>query len=153
MIALGVGEILGSIASGYITDKFQTRTTVMINMIACTVGYGFLILYGVIYDFTFYLGILMTLSWGVQDAGINCLLNSLLGFQFESKTTPFSVYKFLQSLLIFICVSIESATTNQKSYLIYFVVCYLIAISAWVVLIRFFEFKTKEEVEEMRAKS
>ena len=80
MIALGVGEVLGSKVFGYITDKFETKKTVLINMLACTVAYAILVLYGAIYDFTFYLGILMTFSWGIQDAGINCLLNSLLGF-------------------------------------------------------------------------
>lgn len=80
MIALGVGEVLGSKVFGYITDNCETKKTVLLNMLACTVGYAILILYGAIYDFTFYLGILMTFSWGIQDAGINCLLNSLLGF-------------------------------------------------------------------------
>ena len=80
MIALGVGEVLGSKVFGYITDKFETKKTVLINMLACTVAYAILVLYGAIYDFTFYLGILMTFTWGIQDAGINCLLNSLLGF-------------------------------------------------------------------------
>ena len=80
MIALGVGEVLGSKVFGYITDKCETKKTVLLNMLACTVGYAILVLYGAIYDFTFYLGILMTFSWGIQDAGINCLLNSLLGF-------------------------------------------------------------------------
>ena len=153
MIALGVGEIFGSMAFGYITDNFTTNQTGLINIITCSIGYGFLILYGIVYDFSFYLGILMTFSWGVQDAGINCLLNSLLGFQFESKTTPFSVYKFLQSLLIFIVTCIESATSTQRSYVIYFVICYIIAISAWIVLLRFFTIKTTEQVEEMRAEA
>lgn len=80
MIALGVGEVIGSKVFGYITDKFETKKTVLINMLACTVAYAILVLYGAIYDFTFYLGILMTFTWGIQDAGINCLLNSLLGF-------------------------------------------------------------------------
>ena len=80
MIALGVGEVLGSKVFGYITDNCETKKTVLLNMLACTVGYAILVLYGAIYDFTFYLGILMTFSWGIQDAGINCLLNSLLGF-------------------------------------------------------------------------
>ena len=80
MIALGVGEIVGSMAFGHITDKFTTNRTIAINMVTCSIGYGFLILYVAVYDFSFYLGIFMTFSWGVQDAGINCLLNSLLGF-------------------------------------------------------------------------
>ena len=147
MIALGVGEIVGSLAFGYITDNFSLNQIGLFNVIACSVGYGVLILYGIIYDFSFYLSILMTFTWGVQDSGINCLLNSLLGFQFASKTTPFSVYKFLQSLLIFIVTCIESATTTKRSYVIYFCICYLIAITAWIVLLRCFTFKTIEEVE------
>ena len=95
MLGLGSGEIIGSIAFGRITDKCSNRRTILINVLTTTVGYGFLILYGAIYDFSFTLAILMTFTWGFQDAGVNCLLNSLLGFQFESKTTPFSVYKFL----------------------------------------------------------
>ena len=60
------------------------------------------------------------------------------------------MYKFLQSLLIFVAVSIESATDNRLSYLIYFVCCYLIAISAWLILLRCFKVLSKEEVEQMR---
>ena len=82
MVALGVGEILGSLAFGHVTDKFTYRNTIFVNMLACTASYAFLVLYGIIYDFKFNLGILMTFSWGVQDAGVNCLINSLLGFQF-----------------------------------------------------------------------
>lgn len=65
MIALGVGEILGSLVFGKITDKFTTKNTIKVNMLACIVGYAFIILYGAIYDFKYYLGILMTFSWGV----------------------------------------------------------------------------------------
>ena len=61
------------------------------------------------------------------------------------------MYKFLQSLLIFVSVSVESATDNQLSYLIYFACCYLIAISAWVILLRCFKVLSKEEVAQMRA--
>jgi len=53
---------------------------VLINIIAVIVGFGFLILYTVLYNFSFPLALAMTLTWGFQDAGINCLLNSLLGF-------------------------------------------------------------------------
>lgn len=95
MLGLGFGEISGSLVFGKVTDKLPPKTTIMINAITMTVGYGCLFLYAAIYDFSFYLGVLMTFAWGVQDSGMNCLLNSVLGFQFESKTTPFSVYKFL----------------------------------------------------------
>ena len=102
MIGLGVGEIGGSIAFGKVTDMDSHSKKILINVIAPSIACVMLILYTAIYKFTFYFSIIMTLTWGVQDAGINCLLNSLLGFQFVSKTTPFAVFKFLQSLFIFI---------------------------------------------------
>ena len=80
MLGLGCGEIIGSIAWGRITDMCSTKRTVLINTVATTIGYGCLILYGAIYEFSFPLGILMTFTWGVQDSGVNCLLNSILGF-------------------------------------------------------------------------
>ena len=80
MLGLGCGEILGSVAWGKITDKLPMPQVIVINAVAMSVGYGFLFLYTVIYDFAYYLGILMTFFWGVQDSGMNCLLSSLLGF-------------------------------------------------------------------------
>ena len=103
------------------------------------------------YDFSYYLGILMTFSWGVQDAGLNCLVNSLLGFQFKQVTTPFSVYKFLQSLLIFVFTCVESATGDQQAYLIYFGVCYGLTLASWLVHSSCFQFLTKDQVTALRA--
>ena len=153
MLGLGCGEILGSVAWGKITDKLPMPQVILINAVAMSVGYGFLFLYTVIYDFAYYLGILMTFFWGVQDSGMNCLLSSLLGFQFESKTTPFSVYKFLQSLLIFVFTCIESTLSNETDYLTYFVCCQLFSLAAWFILKFFFNFLSKEEVEALRNKS
>lgn len=147
MLGLGAGEIIGSLVFGKVTDKLPFKTIIVINTITLTVGYGCLFLYGAVYDFSFYLGVLLTFAWGVQDSGMNCLLNSVLGFQFESKTIPFSVYKFLQSLLIFVFICIEVATKSQKSYLIYFFICYVVSMAAWLILATQFTFKTKEEVE------
>ena len=65
MLGLGTGEILGAMLFGRITDKCTTRQTVLANVIAATIAYFFLILYGAIYDFKFYLAVLMTFTWGV----------------------------------------------------------------------------------------
>jgi len=80
MLGLGCGEIIGSLIFGRITDTCSNDKIILINVATLTVGYGFLILYGAIYDFSFYLAILMTFFWGVQDSGMNCLLNVVLGF-------------------------------------------------------------------------
>ena len=142
MIGLGVGDILGSMVFGRITDRCTTKNTIYINMLTCTLGFSCLILYGAVYDFSFYLGVLMTFSWGVQDSGLMCLLHSILGFQFKSKTTPFSAYIFLHAVLIFACISLEIGVKNQRSYLIYFAICYAMSMTAWFILLRYFEFKT-----------
>ena len=150
MLGLGAGEIIGSLIFGRITDKCTHNTTVLLNVIVTSVAYAALILYGAVYEFNWGLAILMTFTWGVQDAAVNCLISSLLGFQFDSKTTPFSVYKFLQSLLIFLVTCIESETQNQLAYLIYFGVCYFIAMTSWAILLKFFKILPSEEVEQMR---
>ena len=80
MIGAGSGEIIGSLFFGRITDRCSNNQIVLINVVTTTAGYAFLILYAVVYDFSFYLAILMTFFFGVEDAGINCLLNTVLGF-------------------------------------------------------------------------
>ena len=150
ILGLGAGEIIGSLIFGRITDKCSNNMTILLNVLATSIAYAALILYGAVYNFNWVLAILMTFTWGVQDAAVNCLISSLLGFQFDSKTTPFSVYKFVQNLLIFLVISIESKTQNQLSYLIYFGVCYFIAMVAWAILFKFFKILPNEEVEQMR---
>ena len=43
----------------------------------------------------------MAFVWGLMDSGLNAIIRSMLGFEFESKITPFSVFNFIQSLLVF----------------------------------------------------
>ena len=108
MLGFGVGEMVGSLAFGQITDKCKRRTTFMLNVVACLLAYTVLILYAVFYEFSFHMGLLMTFTWGVQDAGVACILMNYLGFQFSSKTAPFGVYKSLESLMIVVMVNVES---------------------------------------------
>ena len=65
MLGLGAGEILGALVFGRIADKLENKKTIMINMLTSTVAYVFLILYASIYDFSYYMAILMTFTWGV----------------------------------------------------------------------------------------
>ena len=150
MLGLGGGEILGALAFGRIADKLENKKTIMINMLMSTIAYVFLILYASIYDFTFYMAIFMTFTWGVQDAGMNTYLNALLGFQFASKTTPFSVFKFLQSFLIFCVDELVTTTDNQLSYICFFGATYVVAMASWIIFSVFFDRKTQKEVDQMR---
>lgn len=155
MLGLGAGEILGSLLFGSIADKLSYEISIFINIIAAAIAFAMMILYCVLLDFSFVLACIMNLTWGIQDAGINCLLNSLLGFQFASKTTPFSVFRFLQALLTFIFIAIFSLlnSASQTSYIVFFCACAFLAIFSWIFLLKCFRKLPKEEVQAMIEKA
>ena len=74
----------------------------------------------------------------------------MLGFQFESQTTPFSVCKFMQSLLIFAIIYLESVIKTQETYIYYFMVCFVLEIIAWAIFLKFFPIMSRESIQEMR---
>ena len=80
MLGLGSGEILGSLLFGSIMDRLSYKQTIFINIITLSISFAIMIVYSVKLDFSYTLACIMSLSWGVQDAGINCLITSLLGF-------------------------------------------------------------------------
>lgn len=132
-------------------DKLSYKLTVFINTIALTTCFAMMILYSVVLDFSFGLACCLTLTMGIQDAGINCLLHSLLGFQFTSKTTPFSVFRFIESLLIFVSISVCSLlnSASQTGYIVFFCVSYVFAVSSWIFLYNCFNRLTEEEVQAL----
>ena len=73
----------------------------------------------------------------------------MLGFQFESQTTPFSVFNFVQGLLIFGIIYLESVIETQENYIYYFMVCFALEIIAWVIFLKFFPILPRETVQEM----
>ena len=150
MLALGTGEILGSLAFGRVTDKCKFKVTILLNILAVTLSYIIILSYISVYEFSFGFASTFAFFWGVQDASANCLVNSLLGFQFASKTTPFSVFKFVQSLMCFIVTCICSATNTRESYLGLFAASYAFAMFAWVTLLCCFKMLTQEQVEALR---
>jgi len=42
----------------------------------------------------------MLLLWGLQDSGINTIMNTMLGFQFETKSEPFGAYRVIRNPII-----------------------------------------------------
>ena len=95
MIMIGVGEMVGSVgAIGPIRDKFGNKIAVIVLIVLTAVGIAIVFVYNKrdVYDWSAYI---MCLLWGIQDGGVNCFLNCTLGFEFKSKSTPFSVYRFV----------------------------------------------------------
>ena len=128
MIPLGVGEIIGALVFGKISDKFGPKTSLKFIMVITVVAFA--ILFATIATYRFNaLTFVMTFAWGLQDATIQNLMNCILASEFDSKITPFSVYKFSQSLFIFAFLVVASKITEQTQFYIYFS-----CMAAWSIL-------------------
>ena len=121
------------------------RHTIAANLVGAVVGFSLVLGYTIRYEYTLAFGFFMTFFWGIQDGGINCLINCILGFQFDSKTAPFSVNKFAQSLLIFAVICFESVLESKNDYLFYFIFELAFCILSWLSFNFFFEFKKTGE--------
>ena len=91
MIGLGMGEIVGSIVFGKLGDKVSMRAVIAANIFVAIVAFSTTIWYTIRFHFSLEGATLMTFIFGFSDGGLNTLLNSVLGFQFDSKTAPFGV--------------------------------------------------------------
>ena len=80
MIGLGSGEILGAIIFGRIGDALSMRILIVANILSAVSAFIFAIWYSIGFEFNFWLAILMTFFWGLQDGGLNTTVNSILGF-------------------------------------------------------------------------
>ena len=94
MALLGLGEIIGGGLVGFIRDKVGNRLAYFVQILLTIAGMASVLIVNDknTYDYTSYL---MCFVWGLQDSGLNCLVNCVLGFEFESKIIPFSLYKFV----------------------------------------------------------
>jgi hypothetical protein len=102
----------------------------------------------------------MNFVWGLQDSGLNILMMSILGFEFEDKTTPFSVYNFVMGLSVFGMELIGSLVINsdfEDAKEIRYVNIYISVAGAFgtfsLLIMFFFTFKKAEQkVEEEEEK-
>jgi len=88
-----------------------------------------------------------TVSWGIMDSALNTIVNSVLGFEFDSNITPFSVFKFVQSFFVFVFQVMESIIKGTERRRYWFIASFLFAMGALAVT-TFFPFKGKELEEE-----
>ena len=66
--------------------------TIATNILGALIAFGIMIAYIVWYEFNLPFAFIMTTFAGITDAGISTTVLAILGFQFDSKTTPFSVF-------------------------------------------------------------
>ena len=91
MILLGVGEVVGSNAAGYIQDKFGPLAGLKFAMLSTAIAYLFIFAAVSIFRFN-WLMFGMTFFYGLQDASLQNFISCLCAFQFDSQLTPFAVF-------------------------------------------------------------
>lgn len=128
MIPLGAAEVIGGLLQGHISDRFGYKAGLYLVMTFTAVSFACLFATVAQYQFS-WLTFVMTFTWGLQDSSLCNFMNCLLAFEFDSKVTPFSVYKFSQSLFTFAFLVIASVVDDKNKFFIYFSV-----MAAWAVL-------------------
>ena len=113
MIALGFGEIFGGLFVGKIRDTYKNIAAIAAQIVILLAALIYIQIFNSNNDFTYTGAYLMCFLWGTQDSGINCFVNCILGFEFESKILPFSVFKFTQSLFTFVFFIVQSHVVND----------------------------------------
>jgi hypothetical protein len=86
---------------GFVRDRVSKKFAIVLLIIETCVAYSFLIWYNErnIFDWLAYVFVFL---WGIQDSGLNCIIRTILGSEFDSKIIPFSVFNFAQSLMVFV---------------------------------------------------
>ncbi|CDW71948.1 major facilitator superfamily protein [Stylonychia lemnae] len=142
MIPLGVGELIGSIIIGNYIDKYGHKATIIPCLISLVVACTLVICHCAINQFTI-LAYFMTFFWGVFDSFINNLMNCMLGFEFESNNTPYSVSTAVWSTSFFIVLILEAQMSSNFHYLILLTCSLVYGIISLAILSKF-KFKSKQ---------
>jgi predicted MFS family arabinose efflux permease len=101
MAMLGLGEMIGGYVVGQLRDKFGNASAISAQITLTFLAITSVMTFNRLENFSLNLAYLMCFLWGLQDSGINCLLRSILGFEFDSNLLPFSVFSVSQSLTVF----------------------------------------------------
>lgn len=97
MIAFGFGEVIGGVIFGVVIDIIGTKNTCLLNTAVCAIQ-GLVSIYSIgsgNYDI---FSLIMCFLWGFGDAGLNIHCFTIMGFEFESKSVPFSVFLTLNGI-------------------------------------------------------
>ena len=140
-VGLGVGETIGALGNGRLQDMLGFKKIIYVYLVEVVVAFAMIIAYTVNNEWSFWLAFCMQVAWGIQDAAANNFVWCVCGFQFESKTRPFMLFFFVQSFSTFILLYIESFIKTQLAFLIYFSVCIVFGLFAWLLF--FFTFDLK----------
>lgn len=100
MVALGFGEIIGANVQGRIVDRLGTKKTCLLNVGLVLISTMLVLNYLYVNRFTKF-AFVMTFMWGYQDSSVSIHLNSILGFEFEGNSEPFSIDALIEAIMVF----------------------------------------------------
>ena len=100
MALLGVGEVIGCFAIGYVVDKFRSKKAILCNLVLISLMMGSTITFIIMFEFNYMVWI-MCFLWGFTDSAINTNTQEMVGFEFDNNSEPFSVANLIQCLANF----------------------------------------------------
>eukprot|EP00347_Sterkiella_histriomuscorum_P001726 403370919 len=146
MVALGFGEIIGANVQGKIVDKIGTKPTCIINVILILMSTIFVMNYLYVNKYTPF-AFVMTFMWGFQDSAVSIHLNSILGFEFEGNSEPFSIDALIEAIMVFTFQMIQSTIISNKAHFLYISVVGVLGMSMTITTF-FFDFRESKQINE-----
>ncbi|CDW71070.1 major facilitator superfamily protein [Stylonychia lemnae] len=150
MVALGVGEVVGSQLVGQIVDKVNSKVAVIFNLVVLVLMLIVTFIYLIIYEFS-WLAFVMTFLWGVQDAAVNTHCMEMLGFEFDDNSEAFAVFAMFQGIICFFVQLVQSLVIDRTGFIIYTSVFGIIGVIS-IGLTYFFDFKEKKAQDSQRVR-
>jgi len=94
----GLANIAGGIMTGQVIDRISIKAAIFVILCFTCLAVTFLITF-ILSKKWGILAYFLCFAWGIQDASINIIINTILGFQFKNKTVPFGAYRSLRNPL------------------------------------------------------
>ena len=80
LVGSGFGQIVGAVFIGYVQDNFPNRITSFVCFVLSSFAISFTLIFVRVNSFSLVFGFALCFFWGLQDGGMNCFLNCILGF-------------------------------------------------------------------------
>lgn len=90
----------------------------------------------------------MIFLWGLQDSVVNTHMSEILGFEFDDKVKPYSIFNIIQSISVFAFLSIEAFVRTKLEYLTFNAIAGLLGLAMCSVTL-YFPYKGRESFVEL----
>ena len=142
-VSYASGQILGSQMVGQLIDKAGYKNAIVFLLLTVALSNGVLLWQILATQFNA-LSFVCMFGLGVADHGNFTFENTILGFEFESKITPFGFKLLVENLVIFVAVAVLSQASLKTNavYLGFFSIQVAWGVVAYILML-WFPFKQK----------